>query len=671
MFKCLLTSLTIITSSLAATPPHSPYEWLENTESTQTQNWLQQQQAQFQEYIAPKQALKNELKESLGNLTNFDAFSIPRKIGDDYFYTSKIASEKQHKLYVKKGLHDTPRLIIDPNTLNAHASIENFVVSPNGALLAYCISENGSDRLTCRIKNLNSESEITDSVEKIKFSPVVWTADSRGFFYSRFDNETVHSIHYHTLGTAQEEDQLVYQDVTDGSVGYTPFISRDNRYLVIDAFHGSSGPNTIICLDLQSPDSKPAIIIPCDGGTYWFICSHGTKFYFLTNKNVNYKKVICVDIEDKEYTKKDFIPENKFSLEYVVPVGDYFCGLIAENAVNQLVLFDQQGDLVRYIPLLTAGKITLNRNNQNAYEATDELFFSLTNFFQPQAIYHYHLESATPTVVKKSPLNIDTSQFELQQIFYSSKDGTKVPMFIVHKKGIKLDGNNQTLLTGYGAYSYVGYPYFSAAHLVWLERGGILALANIRGGGEYGESWHKAAVGENKQNSFDDFIAAAEWLIKNKYTKQSRLVAIGMSSGGLLVAASANQRPDLFKAVVVEAGLLDLLRFHLFTVGRFWIQEHGNPEDPKDLTYLAKYSPCHNVKKATQFPSVLVTTSEHDDRVVPSQSYKYLAALQEVFPDHKMLLRLSKNVGHDSSKSSDWINERADILTFIYSELEK
>jgi prolyl oligopeptidase len=663
----------MITFSLTATspPPFSPHEWLENTESSQTQEWLQQQQSKFQAYITPKEALKNEIKESLKKFVISDSFTIPRRIGPHYYYTSRIEPEKQHKLYARTGLQDAPQLILDPKDLGSHFSIENFIVSPNGKLLACCLSENGSDRLTCRIKKLDSDTEILDSVERIKFSPVVWSADSRGFFYSRFDSEIIHSIHYHALGTSQEEDRLVFQDVNDGSVGYTPFISRDNRYLIIDAFHGSAGPNTISYLDLQTPDAKPVTIIPNDGGTYWFICSRGTKLYFLTNKDVNFKKVICVDIDDPEHIKKDFIPENKFTLEYVVPVGDYFCALNSENAVNHLALYDREGQFVKTISFPAEGKITLNRNNQNAYADTDELFFSFTNFSQPQTIFHYQIGSDVLTALRNSRLNFNSCLYETKQVFYTSKDGTQIPMFLLYKQGIDLDGSNQTLLTGYGAYGFVGYPQYNAAHLVWLERGGVLALANIRGGGEYGESWHQAGTRENKQNSFDDFIAAAEWLIENKYTKPARLATIGMSSGGLLVAASANQRPELFKAVVVEAGLLDLLKFHLFTVGRFWIQEHGNPDDPKDFAYLAKYSPCHNVKKAAQFPAVLVTASEHDDRVVPSHSYKYLAAVQEVYPQHNILLQLSRNVGHDASKSSDWVSERAEIFTFIYSELEK
>lgn len=669
-FKSLLLCMTLAASVLTAADNYTSYNWLEDIESLTTQAWIEQQHSRFHGYIDPKKSMSEEIRDSLKKMTSDDSYSIPRKVGNRYFCIAKNGTEKRRKLYVQEGFEGTPRVVVDPGLLNANVSLENFVVSPNGEFLAYALSENGSDYLTCRIKNISADTDLSDTVEKIKFSPVVWSPDSRGFFYSRFDDNTLHSIHYHALGTNQEKDRLVYRDLSDGSVGYTPFISRDNRYLIIDAFHGSAGPNTISILDLESADAKPIAIIPRDGGTYWFVASAGTKFYFFTNKNANNKKVACVDISDKEYKIKDFIPESQLLLEYVVPFGEGFCALTSESAVNQLVLFDQEGKLVRQISLPATGKITLNRINQNAPQTGDELFFALTNFFQPTTIYHYKLNSTVQQIFKESVLQIDPSQFELKQIFYSSKDGTKVPMFLAYKKGIKLDGNTPTLLTGYGAYGFIGYPTYNAANLLWLERGGVLALANIRGGGEYGESWHQGAVREKKQNSFDDFIAAAEWLIENHYTNATHLAAIGMSSGGLLVAASANQRPDLFKAIVVEAGLLDLLRFHLFTVGRFWIQEHGNPDDPKDFAYLAKFSPCHNVRKTEKFPAVLVTASEHDDRVVPSQSYKYVAALQEVYPDHTMLLRLNNHVGHDTSRSSTWIDERADILTFIYSELE-
>ena len=666
--RFLFLCITMITS-LSAIVSNNPYEWLENSESVQVQDWVTQQRALFNDYMVDK-TVKDDIKNELKNLTNLDTYSIPRKIGAHYFFTSKKSSEKQSKLYVQSELHAIPQLIFDPDSLHTNASIENYIVSPNGNYLACGTSENGSDWLTYRVIDMSSKLNLADQVEKIKFSPIVWSVDSQGFYYSRFDSETLHSVHYHALGSAQSEDRLIYRDLSDGSVGYTPFISKDNRYLIIDAFNGSSGPNSISLLDLESVDSMPTKIISCDGANYWFVCSKGTKFYFLTNKDADFVKVIYVDIDDKEYTKKDFIREGKFLLESIVPIGDYFCVVTSENVANKLALFDNQGNFVEYIPLPSTGRVSLSRITQNSIETGNEIFFSFTNFFQPQTIYHYQVGSAAPKVFKDSTLAIDSSQLEIEQVFYPSKDGTKVPMFIAHKKGIKLDGSNQTLLTGYGAYGINNYPVFNASYMLWLDRGGVLALANIRGGGEYGKSWHKGAMRENKQNSFDDFIAAAEWLIKNKYTKPTHLAAIGMSSGGLLVAASANQRPDLFKAIVVEAGLLDMLRFHLFTVGRFWITEHGNPDDPNDSVYLSKYSPCHNIGKAAKYPSVLVTASEHDDRVVPSHSYKYVAALQNAHKESNILLRLSANLGHDSSKSTEWINERADVLTFIYQELE-
>lgn len=666
--KFLCACIGIITS-LSAINTQDRYEWLESSEDMQVQDWIKHQQTSFNDYMS-EGVSNDEIKASLKKLTNIDEYSIPRKINGKYYYTSKNPLEKQHKLFVQNSLNERPQIIIDPNILPTNISIENFVVSPNGNYLAYSTSENGSDWLKCQIIDLNSNLKLRDSVEKIKFSPIVWSADSNGFFYSRFENENLHSVHYHILGSEQSQDKLIFQDLSDESVGYTSFISNDNRYLVIDAFNGSLGPNSISILDLESANSLPIKIIPCDGANYWFICSKGSKLYFLTNKDAEFRKIIYIDLTDKNYKKQDCISEGKFLIESIAPIGDYFCILTSENVVNKLAIFDKEGKFVNDIRLPSNGKISLNRITQNSVSAENELFFSFTNFFQPPTIYHYQLNSLSPNIFRDPKLNIDSSNFVIQQIFYNSKDGTKIPMFIVHKNGIKLDGKNQTLLTGYGAYGIINYPTYNAAHLLWLERGGILALANIRGGGEYGENWHKGAVRENKQNSFDDFIAAAEWLIKNKYTQQNLLAAIGMSSGGLLVAASANQRPDLFKVIVVEAGLLDMLRFHLFTIGRFWINEHGNPEVAKDFAYLRKYSPCHNVSKTEKFPSVLVVASEHDDRVVPSHSYKYLAALQAIHKDSKLFLRLGTGIGHDSSRSSEWINEKADIFKFIIQEFE-
>jgi prolyl oligopeptidase len=319
----------------------------------------------------------NEIGESLKKLTNIDEYSIPKKINGKYFYTSKNPSEKQHRLFVQNSLNESSHVIIDPNLLQTNICIENFVLSPNGNYLAFSTSENGSDWLTCQVMNVNSESNLIDCVKKIKFFPIVWSADSKGFFYSRFDSDSFHSIHYHTLGSEQSQDQLIYQDLSDGSVGYTPFITRDNCYLIIDAFNGSSGPNSISALDLEFASSIPVKIIPCDGANYWFICSKDTKCYFLTNKDADFRKVIYVDITDKSYKKNGFIPEGKFLLESVAPIGDYFCIVISENVVNKLALFDKQGKFASYITLPSQGKVSLNRITQNSIAAENEIFFSL------------------------------------------------------------------------------------------------------------------------------------------------------------------------------------------------------------------------------------------------------------------------------------------------------
>ncbi|MFI5343562.1 MAG: prolyl oligopeptidase family protein [Chlamydiales bacterium] len=670
--KLLLLLISVMTS-LSASPSENPYGWLENSEDARTQDWLKQQQTLFDEYISSS-PIKSEIKSSLKHLSNSDIYSIPRKSGDNYFYTRKKPSDEQDILYMQKGLDGIPRVLFDPNLSKTKSiCIENFVASPDGNYLAYGISENGSDWITCKVMNIHSQSNLTESVEKIKFTPIVWSANSQGFFYSRYDSDVLHSVHYHALGTSQDEDRLIFRDLQDLSFEYEPYISADNRYLIINALHGSYGPNTINYIDLEASDPKPVTMIPYDGADYSFIRSKGTKFYFLTNKDAPFRKVIVIDISQHPHlVGRDVIPEGKFLLESIVPIGDYFGTVISENVANKLVLFDDQGKIVRHISLPSLGRVTLSRINQNTNEMKDELFFSFTNLFQPSTIYRYSLKSATAEIFRKPSLDIDSQNYQIQQVFFRSKDGTRIPMFIAHKKGIKIDGNNQVLLTGYGAYGINSYPVFNEANMLWIERGGVFALVNVRGGSEYGEGWHKGGMRENKQNSFDDFIAAAEWLIENKYTKPDRLATIGVSSGGLLVAASANQRPDLFGTVVVEVGLLDMHRFHLFTIGHSWISDFGDPENPKDLAYLSLYSPCHNVREGIKYPAILITTSENDDRVVPSHSYKYLAALQNAHTgDKKKLLRLNKNDGHYKFNSTNWIDERADILTFIYRELEK
>lgn len=665
MFLIALTTL----ATLSAVNLDPTFDWLENEKNPKTIEWVETQKAKFDEYIKQKPTIE-EAHLSLKKWSNSESFSLPRKNGDYYFFTAKKSPEERGVLYIQKGIDEEPSPLLDLNHMDASISLEGFVISPDGKSVAYGLSKNGSDWTTWHVRVISTLIDLPDTVERIKFSPVVWGPESEGFFYSRFEKDG-HCLFYHKIGTSQTADIFIYQNKGDGSVGYSPFISADNRYLIIDAFTGSSGPNSINYLDLSQPNQQVKSLIPTNGANQWYVGSEGTKLYFLTNLHAPFRKVISVDIASGVPVMQDIISESSTFIESVVPVGCYFAVVGSHEVKHSLKLYDREGELKETIALPSIGKVLLSPITQNTPQLSKDLFFSFTNFFHPKTIYRYNLQSSKLQVFRNSGLELDTNQYELKQVFYSSKDGTKIPMFIAYKKGLELDGKNPTLLTGYGAYGISNYPTFTAFTMTWLERGGVYALANIRGGNEYGEEWHKGALREKKQNSFDDFIGAAEFLISHKYTSPEYLAAKGASSGGLLVSASANQRPDLFKAIVVEVGLLDMLRFHLFTIGRFWINEHGNPEVPEDYAFLRKYSPCHNVPSVKDFPAVLVVASENDDRVVPSHSYKYLAALQAANPENnKLFLLLNSGAGHDGSKSNGRGDVEMDILTFLMQETE-
>ncbi len=671
IFLFLFALSTVATTLAKADNVSDPYRWLENSQDPRTQEWLEVQKNRFESYIEANPS-RDQIKADLKKFLKFTSYSFPKHLGDEYLFRKIEPSQDQAVLYIQKGLDGTPRVLIDPNELSVNypVSLTHWVPSPDCTLLAYGLSENGSDWTTWKVLDIATGEDRSDHLEKIKFSGVVWTPDSNGFYYCQYGRKGAHSIYYHALGTSQESDKLIYDDPQNESMTYDLGLTSDGRYLGVSAHSGTSSPNSIFYFDLAADELKPTEIIPSDGSRYHFVSSRGSKFYFESNKNAPLWKLIEVDISQTPCSFQDIIPEGPFHLESVIAVGEYFVTCTLENVSNRIHIYDTSGNWLKDVPLPGLGVAGIYTDHDTAAET--KFYFSFNNLVQPRTLYRYTISNDSLELYKQPELPFDPKDYTIRQITYASKDGTQVPMHIVHRKDLEIDGNSQVLLTGYGGYGIIEYPSYRASAMAWVQRGGIFALAHIRGGGELGDAWHQAARGSKRQNGFDDFIAAAEWLIAQGYTKPSKLAITGASNGGLLVAVCSNQRPDLFGAVVVKVGVLDMLRFHLFTAGRFWVYEYGNPNNPNDFAYLRTYSPYHNIQSGVQYPPTLIMTGDHDDRVVPLHSYKYTAALQEAQGGNgSILLRVEKNAGHGQGKPmSKVIEEIVDTYAFLYQELE-
>ncbi|HEY2811717.1 MAG TPA: prolyl oligopeptidase family serine peptidase [Rhabdochlamydiaceae bacterium] len=641
------------------------YLWLEDEQGADTQDWLAQQRAKFEEYQQSNPYIQ-EIKTSLQNLSDADLPKNYVRMGENYLL------QKKNALYVQNGLEGEPQLLLEVDKMCGDSSfgLAGFVPSPDGRLVAYGLSENGSDWTRWNVVDVASGQSHAESTGKSKFSTMCWLPDSLGFYYSCFDAQSIHGVYYHRLGDTQEQDELIYCDLNNPSYFYIPRISSDRRYLLIDIITGSMAPNSFLYLDLEQKDVPIRNLIPFDGGTYWFVCNRGSKFYFKTNKDASCRKLIVLDIDTS--TRQDIIPEKAALLAAVFPIGNSFLISYLEDVWSQLALFDCAGQEIRKIPLLDKGYVNFwhgppDSHGTRDFQEADPVLFSFSNFVRPDTLYQFTLGAKEPVVYRKSKVEVDSNDYSIRQIFYPVKDGTKVPMFIVHKKDLVIDGNIPTLLYGYGGFSLSSIPAYNRTRMAWLQKGGIVACANIRGGGEYGSRWHLAGVKEKKQNTIDDLATAAEWLMENGYTNPKKLALYGFSQGAMVAAACANQRPELFGAVVATGGVYDMIRYPLFSLGRFWLLEFGNPDNPTELEFIKKYSPYHNIKSAMRYPSILVATSDMDTRVLPLHSYKYVAALQEAQAGKgEILLRVKHKAGHFAYED---IDHAADMLAFFMKEL--
>ncbi|MEM6404073.1 MAG: prolyl oligopeptidase family serine peptidase, partial [Cyanobacteria bacterium P01_D01_bin.116] len=579
-----------------------------------------------------------------------------------------------------KNLEDEPQVLLNANKLSEDGTValSGISVSDDGKYLAYGISIAGSDWQEWKVRNIESGEDLEDHLKWIKFSGASWTNDSKGFFYSRYDepNEQTkledvnyyQKLYYHQLGKPQSEDTLIYERSDEKEWGFNGNVTEDGRYLIISVWLGTDSKNLVFYKNLTNPSSEVVELISKFESSYSFIDNDDSIFYFQTDLNAPRGKVISVDIKNPERESwQEIISQTEETLESVGTINNKFVAEYLKDARSQIKIYDSKGSFIREVELPGIGSV----GGFNGKKTDTETFYIFTSFTTPGTIYRYDMVTAKSTVYREPKVDFKPDNYETKQIFYKSKDGTQVPMFIVHKKGIKLDGNNPTYLYAYGGFNFSLTPSFSVSSLIWMEMGGIYVVANIRGGGEYGEEWHQAGIKDKKQNVFDDFIAAAEWLIDNSYTNSEKLAIAGGSNGGLLVGACMTQRPELFGAALPAVGVLDMLRFHKFTIGWAWVPEYGSSENPEEFKTLYKYSPLHNLKPGTAYPATLITTADHDDRVVPAHSFKFAAALQAAHNgEAPVLIRIETKAGHGAGKpTAKIIEEVADKWAFLVKNL--
>lgn len=652
-----------------------PYRWLEDIESPQVKKWIQDQNKITFDFLS-KIPEREKIKQRMTQLWNYERFGVPFKKGGRYFYSRNDGLQNQNVIYTVEKLDGQPRVLIDPNLFSkdGRVALSGLSITEDGKFAAYGIATAGSDWQEWRVRNVDSGEDLPDKIEWVKFSSAAWTTDGKGFFYSRFDKPEegakltqvnyYHKLYYHKLGTSQEEDKLVYHRPDQKEWNFYPETTDDGRFLIISSSHGTSPKRRIFYLDLKNPDAQVQPLLTDFDAAYDFIDNDGNIFWFRTDLNAPRGRIIAIDITKPERQNwREIIPQANETMTGVSVVGNRFIVTYLKDAHSQVKVFSLDGKFEYEVELPGIGTVS----GFSGKKDDPETFFMFTSFTTPGTIYKLNVATREVTLFKKPKVLFNPDDYETRQVFYNSKDGTRVPMFITYKKGLKLNGKNPTLLYGYGGFNISITPSFSVANLFWLEMGGVYAVANIRGGGEYGEEWHQAGTKLKKQNVFDDFIAAAEYLVANKYTNPKRLAIAGGSNGGLLVGAVLNQRPDLFGAALPAVGVMDMLRFHKFTIGWAWVSDYGSPDNPEEFKAIYAYSPYHNIKKGTKYPSVLITTADHDDRVVPSHSFKYAAALQAAQAGNApILIRIETRAGHGAGKpTSALIEESSDKLAFL------
>ncbi len=673
------------TDDYFGTTVSDPYRWMEDVDSAELKTWVDAENELTQRYLE-QIPVRATMQKRLMELINFERYTAPSRRGTRYFYSHNSGLQNQNVLYSQEGLDGEPKVLLDPNTFSADGTvaISGVSITDDGSLAAYSIADAGSDWVKWHVRDVTTGEDLPDVIEWSKFSGASWLKDGSGFFYERYDAPAAdasdaealktanyfHKVFFHKLGTPQSEDKLIFDRPDDGELNLGAQVTDDGRYLVLHQSKGTSPNNELSVKDLQQPDAPIMRLIDTADATYAPINNDGTLFWLLTTLDAPNGKVISIDLNNpgREHWKT-VIPESKNKLSDISIIDDTFIVNYLADAQSLVELHSIDGSLIERLALPAIG----TAHGFSGLREDTETFYQFTNFTTPGVTYRLDMKTRKSTLYRQPNLLFDPALYETKQIFATSKDGTRVPMFISHKKGLVLDGTAPTLLYAYGGFNISLMPEFSPSLVMWMEMGGVYAQASLRGGGEYGEAWHEAGTRVRKQNVFDDFISLAEWLITNKYTSPKRLTISGGSNGGLLVAACELQRPDLFGAVVAQVGVMDMLRFDKFTIGWAWKEEYGSPsEDAAEFAAIYKYSPLHNIRQGVSYPATLIMTGDHDDRVYPAHSFKYAAALQAAQAGpNPILIRVETRAGHGAGMPlSKRIEATVDQYAFMAKELQ-
>jgi prolyl oligopeptidase len=653
-----------------------PYRWLEDTDSAETHDWVEAENKLTFGYLE-QIPYRMAIRERLTKLWNYERFTAPAQMGGRYFYQHNNGLQNQNVLLVADSLNAEPRMLLDPNTLSSDGTVAlaGTAITDDGKLMAYGTSASGSDWEEWHVRDVDTGKDLPDLLKWVKFSGASWSKDGKGFYYSRYDEPKKDSatlrdanyfqkLYYHRLGTEQSQDKLIYERPDNKELGFAGAVSDDGHYLVITVWQGTSPKNRLYYKDLTQADAPVVKLLDDFDAKYAFIDNDGPVFWIETDLDAPRGKVIAIDTRHPERANwKTVVPEGADKLDGSNVVDDVFLLSYLKDARAEVRVYDLKGKFLRNVDLPGIG----TADGFGGKRKDKETFYAFTSFISPTTIYRYEPGTGKSTVFRQPKVDFDASRYETKQVFYNSKDGTRVPMFLTYKKGLKLDGQNPTLLYAYGGFDISLTPAFSVPTIVWLEMGGVYAQPNLRGGGEYGEEWHEAGTKGKKQNVFDDFIAAAEWLIANKYTSTPKLAIRGGSNGGLLIGAVETQRPDLFGATLPLVGVMDMLRFQKFTIGWAWTSDYGSSDNAEDFKWLYAYSPLHNLKPGTKYPPTLIATADHDDRVVPGHSFKFAATMQaDQAGPAPVLIRIETKAGHGAGKPiSKIIDEIGDEWAFV------
>jgi prolyl oligopeptidase len=657
-----------------------PYRWMEDVDGPEVKAWIEEENTLTRSVLDAVPG-REQMHVRLMDLMNFERYTAPARRGTRYFYWHNTGLQNHNVLYWTEGLTGEPKVLLDPNTMSEDGTvaISGLNISDDGRYAAYAIADAGSDWMKWRVREVVTGDDLPDLIEWSKFSSAAWLKDGSGFFYQGYDAPAAealkatnyfHKVFFHKLGTPQSEDPLIFDRPDDKEMNVAAAVTEDGRYLLLYQSKGSSPNNELAVKDLEKGDAPIVHIATVPDALYSPIDNDGTRFWIQTTLNAPNGRVVEVDLNYPEREHwKTVLPETANNLESVSMIDDMLIANYLSDAHSTVQLHTREGEVIDRLTLPGIGTAA----GFGGKRTDTETFFQFSNFTTPSTVYRLDMKTRRSTVYRQPKLRFDPAQYETQQIFYSSKDGTRVPMFVSYRKGLTLDGTNPTLLYGYGGFNVSLLPEFSSAHMLWMEMGGIYAQPSLRGGGEYGEAWHAAGTKLTKQNVFDDFIAAAEWLSANKYTSPKKLAISGGSNGGLLVAVCEIQRPDLFGAALPSVGVMDMLRFDKFTIGWAWKTDYGAPsENAEEFEALYRYSPLHNLKAGVAYPPTLISTADHDDRVFPAHSFKFAAAMQAMQAgENPVLIRVETRAGHGGGMPlSKRVEQVVDQFAFLVRQLE-